>query len=151
MRLTHETELNEIITILKNLPKFSHGKEKNQTVKDHIAPEFISQGWNPEFRIPLGTGKTDYCDFVKNKIAIEQEYSRFETFFRDFFRFLLLYALREIDVGVIITYDEMAFENWGKGVNSYPSARASLSRLVDFLEGRYATVVTVPLWCIGIE
>ena len=47
-------------------------------------------------------------------------------FFRDFFRFMLLYDQREIDVGVIITYDEMAFRNWGTGVSPYRSARASL-------------------------
>ena len=72
-------------------------------------------------------------------------------FFGDFFRFLLLYDHREIDVSVIITYDEMAFRNWGTGVDSYRSARASLQRLIDFLEGRYATVVRVPMWCMGIE
>ena len=72
-------------------------------------------------------------------------------FFRDFFRFMLLYDQREIDVGVIVTYDEGAFYNWGNGVSSYRSARASLQRLIDFLKGKYATVVRIPLWCIGIE
>jgi hypothetical protein len=151
MRLTHETELNEIFSVLRRLPAFPHGQKKNHTAKDYLAPEFVNLGWTKELEIPLGTGKKDYCDLFKNRVALEQEYSRFETFFRDFFRFLLLYDQREIDVGVIITYDEMAFRNWGTGVDSYRSARASLQRLIDFLEGRYATVVRVPLWCIGIE
>ncbi len=99
----------------------------------------------------MGTGKTDKYDLIKNRIVIEQEYSRFEMFFRDFFRFLLLYDKQLIDAGVIITYDESAFVNWGKAVPSYRSARASLERLTDFLEGEYATVVRFPLWCIGIE
>ncbi len=151
MLLTHETELNEIVSVLGRLHRFPHGQEKNRTVKEYVASAFVKLGWNKEFEIPLGTGKADYCDLVKNRIALEQEYSRFEMFFRDFFRFLLLYDQREIDVGVILTYDEMAFRNWGNGVPTYRSARASLQRLIDFLEGRYSTVVRVPLWCIGIE
>jgi hypothetical protein len=64
---------------------------------------------------------------------------------------MLLYEPREIDVGVIITLDEMAYDRWHGGVRAYRSARASQQRLVDFLKGDYATVVRVPLWCIGIE
>jgi hypothetical protein len=70
---------------------------------------------------------------------------------RDFFRFLLLYDERKLDVAVLITYDERAFRKWGSGVKSYKSARASLDKLVDFLRGKYASVVHVPIWCIGIE
>ncbi len=151
LHLTHDAELNDILNILSDLPKFPHGREKNHTVKEHISSAFIKRGWDKEYQIRLGTGKTDYCDLVKNRIAIEQEYSRFEMFFRDFFRFLLLYDRREIDAAVIITYGEMAFRNWGAGVATYRSARASLQRLIDFLEGSYSTVVRVPLWCIGIE
>jgi len=151
MLLTHKTELDEIFSILRGLPKYPHGREKNRTVKEYIAPEFVKLGWKKEVEIPLGTGKADYCDLIKNRVALEQEYSRFEMFFRDFFRFILLYDQREIDVGAIITYDEMVFHNWGTGVRPYRSARASLQRLIDFLKGRYATVVRVPLLCIGVE
>ncbi len=79
------------------------------------------------------------------------EFSRFEMFFRDFFRFILLYERQEIDVGVIITLDEMAYQQWSDGVPSYRAARASLQRLVDFLKGDYSSIIKVPLWCIGIE
>jgi len=79
------------------------------------------------------------------------EYSRFEMFFRDFFRFMLLYERKEIDAGIIITLDEMAYQQWHEGVNSYKSARASMQRLTDFLKGDYSTIVKVPIWCIGIE
>ena len=72
-------------------------------------------------------------------------------FFRDFFRFLLLHDERRLDIGVLITYDDSAFTRWGSGVSSYRAARASLGKLVDFLEGKYSTVVRVPIWCIGIE
>ena len=58
---------------------------------------------------------------------------------------------RQLDIGVIITYDDSAFTRWGSGVSSYRAARASLSKVVDFLEGKYSAVVRVPIWCIGIE
>ena len=99
----------------------------------------------------FSTDKRDALDLCKWKVAIELEFSRFEMFFRDFFRFMLLYERREIDVGVIITLDEMAYERWQGGVSSYRSARASLQRLIDFLKGDYSSVVRVPLWCIGVE
>ena len=151
MKLTHEEELEEISSILDNLPKFAHGSKKNVTVKKQIASAFVENGWTNEYKISLSEGKEDFCDLYKDKIAIEQEYSRFEMFFRDFFRFLLLYDQRKIDVGVIITYGELAYKNWGSAVKSYRAARAALQRLITFLEGDYKTVVRIPLWCIGIE
>ena len=56
------------------------------------------------------------------------EYSRFEMFFRDFFRFMLLYERQEIDAGVIITLDEMAYLRWKGEAKSYKPARASLEK-----------------------
>jgi hypothetical protein len=79
------------------------------------------------------------------------EFSRVEMFFRDFFRFMLLYDRREIDAGVIITYDKMAYQRWEGEAKAYKAARASLPKLVDFLQGDYSSAVTVPLWCIGVE
>ena len=125
--------------------------ENGWEFKGYIAGEFKTLGWDAETEIPLGTGKSDYCDLSKNSIFIEQEYSRFEMFFRDFFRFLLLHDERMLDIGVLITYDDSAFTRWGSGVSSYRAARASLGKVVDFLEGKYSAVVRVPIWCIGIE
>lgn len=151
MTLSHPEEYGEITSILDSLDPFPHGEVKNKTPKGYIAEEFEVRGWDLETEIPLGTGKSDYCDLSKNSIFIEQEYSRFEMFFRDFFRFLLLHDERKLDIGVLITYDDSAFTRWGSGVSSYRAARASLGKLVDFLEGKYSTVVRVPIWCIGIE
>jgi len=151
LSLTHPLEYQEILTILGNIPTYSHGSKKNSTPKEIITAKFKKADWEDEVEIPLGTGKSDYCDLGKNRVFIEQEYSRFEMFFRDFFRFLLLYDERQLDVGIIITYDDTAFDHWGSGVKSYSSARASLSKLIDFLQGKYSAVVEVPIWCIGIE
>ena len=149
--LTHSKEYEEITRTLQSLHAFPHGVEKNKTPKEYIAQAFGRLGWEKETEILLGTGKSDYCDLSKNGVFIEQEYSRFEMFFRDFFRFLLLYDERRLDVGVLITYDRSAFERWGEGVSSYRAARASLQKLIDFLEGKYSAVVRVPILCIGIE
>jgi hypothetical protein len=151
LALTHPDELKEIQSVLETLPHFPHGSQKNITPKDLIAKEFVKFGWRSEYPIPLGTGKSDYCDLGKNKVFIEMEYSRFEMFFRDFFRFMLLYDERQLDVGVVITYDDTAFDSWGDGVNAYSAARASLNKITDFLQGKYSAVVRVPIWCIGIE
>ena len=151
LSLIHPDEYEDILSVLSSLDPFPHGAEKNKTPKDYIADAFVARGWDSETEIPLGTGKSDYCDLSKNRVFVEQEYSRFEMFFRDFFRFILLHDERKLDVGVLITYDSSAFERWGSGVSSYRAARASLQKLIDFLEGKYSAVVRVPIWCIGIE
>jgi hypothetical protein len=153
----HSEELKEIKYILRNLPKFRHGAKQQTTPADKLANEFRLNGWTREYPIELSSSKKDTVDLFKNRIAIEQEYSRFEAFFRDFFRLMLLYDERTIDVGVIITYSPEAFEDWqGRfvrtgTVQSYRASRASLHRLRDFLEGKYKTIVRIPIYCIGIE
>lgn len=150
-QLLHPELCSEILWILKELPAFSHGSKKGVTVKEYLNAAFARHGWEAERKIDLSRDKDDFLDLYKNRVAIEMEWSRFEMFFRDFFRFMLLYERKEIDVGIIITFDEMAYQRWQGEAKSYKSARASLQKLTDFLKGDYSSVVTVPLWCIGIE
>ena len=147
----HPDIAEEIHTILSETAPFGHGAVKGKTAKDYIADAFAMHGWEKEGRADFSTDKRDALDLCKWKVTIEMEFSRFEMFFRDFFRFMLLYEKREIDVGVILTLDEMAYQRWQGKAKAYRSARASLPRLVDFLKGDYGSVVRVPLWCIGIE
>lgn len=153
LQLLHPSIFKEVLTILKQLEPFAHGAKKGKTVKEHIAEAFVAHGWEKEARAEFGTDKKDSLDLCKwkDKVAIEMEFSRFEIFFRDFFRFMLLYEKQILDVGIIMTFHEMAYRRWQGDVRAYKSARASLQKLVDFLEGDYSSVVTVPLWCIGIE
>jgi hypothetical protein len=151
LQVLHPAVLAEVKKTLTGLPPFPHGKKKGVTVKQHIADAFVSCGWEAEGKADFRTDKDDYLDLCKRKVAIEMEFSRFEMFFRDFFRFMLLYERREIDAGIIITFDEMAYQRWEGEAKAYKSARASFRKLVDFLKGDYASVVSVPLWCIGIE
>lgn len=151
VQLLHPDLAQEITDILSTLPAFSHGAQKGVTVKEYINAAFAKRGWESERKIDLSREKDDYLDLYKNRLAIEMEWSRFEMFFRDFFRFMLLYERKEIDVGIIITFDEMAYQRWQGEAKAYKSARASLHKLTDFLKGDYSSVVSVPLWCIGIE
>lgn len=151
LKLLHPTEYNEIIDILNGLAPFPHGREKMKTPKRYIANEFNAHGWGLEKEIPLGTNKSDYCDIVKDRVYMEQEYSKFETLFRDFLRFLLLYDSGALDVAVLICYDESAFSRWADNVKSYRANRATLQRARDFLTGSYRTVIRAPIWVIGIE
>ena len=151
LQLLHPDIYREVVNTLTDTLPFSHGAAKGRTVKDYLTDAFVERGWQKEGVADFRTDKKDALDLCKWKVAIEMEYSRFEMFFRDFFRFMLLYERREIDVGILITLDEMAYQRWAGAVNPYRSARASMQRLTDFLKGDYATVVRAPLWCIGIE
>jgi len=151
LQVLHPDISGEVEAILRELEPFPHGTRKGKTVKDHICKAFVARGWEREGRADFKTDKRDSLDLCKWKVAIEMEFSRFEMFFRDFFRFMLLYERQEIDVGIIITLDEMAYQRWQGGVKSYKSARASLQKLVDFLKGDYSAIVRIPIWCIGIE
>jgi hypothetical protein len=151
IQVLHPDILEEVHTILVDLNPFPHGGTKGLTAKDALSEAFASCGWQKEKSVKFKTEKKDFVDLYKANIALEMEFSRFEMFFRDFFRFMLLYAHREIDVGVIITLHEMAFAHWHSEAKSYRAARASYDKLVGFLEGDYASVIAVPLWCIGIE
>ena len=151
LQVLHPKILQEAQTILSNLEPFSHGAKKHTTVKKHVTDAFVAHGWETEGRADFRTDKKDKLDLCKWKVAIEMEFSRFEMFFRDFFRFMLLYERREIDVGIIITLDDMAYKRWAGEAKAYKSARASFQRLVDFLKGDYSSIVNVPLWCVGIE
>jgi hypothetical protein len=151
VQLLHPELHQETLDILTGLAPFSHGAKKGMTVKEYLRDAFVQHGWEKEWGIELSQDKEDFLDLYKDKIAIEMEWSRFEMFFRDFFRFMLLYERKEIDAGIIVTFDEMAYRRWKGEAKSYKAARASLQKLTDFLNGNYSTVVTVPLWCIGIE
>jgi hypothetical protein len=150
-RLLHPDLYVEILQLLQQTSPYAHGHKKGCTVKQHMLDAFSSREWQAEHPVHLSGGKKDFLDLYKDRVAIETEWSRFEMFFRDFFRFMLLYERKEIDLGIIITYDEAAYQRWEGEAKAYKTARASLEKLTDFLQGDYSSVVTVPLWCIGIE
>jgi predicted amidohydrolase len=125
LEVLNKPVVKEIQDILNNLEPFPHGSKIGTTAKNYLTNAFIEKGWTKEGRADFNTDKSDFLDLCKWKVAIEMEFSRFEMFFRDFFRFMLMFDKKEIDVGIIITLDELAYERWGSDVNSYRAARAS--------------------------
>lgn len=98
---------------------FLFDSRAHRAVKDivsAIVSAFIKLSWQEEIEILLRTGKADHSDLARNTIGLEREYSRLKMFFHGFFRFILLHHQRESDVGVIITYYDIAFKNGETGV-----------------------------------
>lgn len=81
---------------------------------------------------------THKVDRFKNRVALEVEWNNKDPFFdRDLNNIRLLFELRAIDVGVIITRcDELQeiFQDLGKG-KSYGASTTHMSRLLPRLEG----------------
>lgn len=81
---------------------------------------------------------THKVDCYKNRIALEIEWNNKDPFFdRDLNNFRLLFELRAISVGVIITRcDELQdiFDELGKG-DSYGASTTHLSKLLPRIEG----------------
>jgi len=81
---------------------------------------------------------THQVDEYKNKVAVEVEWNNKDPFFdRDLNNFRLLFDLRAISVGIIITRtDELQtiFNELGRG-SSYGQATTHMSKLLPKLEG----------------
>jgi hypothetical protein len=81
---------------------------------------------------------THKVDCFKNRIALEIEWNNKDPFFdRDLNNFRLLFELRAISVGIIITRcDELQeiFNELGRG-KSYGASTTHLSKLIPKIEG----------------
>jgi hypothetical protein len=81
---------------------------------------------------------THKVDCYKNKVGLEIEWNNKDPFFdRDLNNFRLLFELRAISVGVIITRcDDLQdiFNNLGRGA-SYGSSTTHVSKLIPRIEG----------------
>jgi hypothetical protein len=84
-------------------------------------------------------------DLMKERVAIEVEFSRYEFLSRDYIRFLAAYNADKIDVGVLITNSKSGLKRVkGKAVAPYiDRVKADL----DWLRG----TITVPIWVIGLK
>lgn len=94
---------------------------------------------------------THKVDCYKNKVALELEWNNKDPFFdRDLNNFRLLFDLRAISVGVIMTRsDELQdiFNNLGRG-SSYGNSTTHISKLLPRIEGGGGA--GCPLIVIGI-
>jgi hypothetical protein len=118
------------------------GKSKVSKAIDHF---LYDKGWREkEFKTSVRVddnvmdSPTHKVDCYKNKIALEIEWNNKDPFFdRDLNNFRLLFDLRAISVGIILTrcdHLQKLFNKLGKG-KSYGASTTHLSKLLPRIEG----------------
>lgn len=142
-------EWNDIIHVLTNfrLPRsaIAIGGGNKSDVSGSIDSAFYALGWSERnFKTSIVVddesinAPTHKVDCYKNRIGVEIEWNNKDPFFdRDLNNFRLLFDLRAISVGVIITRcDELQFLfNELKRGSSYGMSTTHISKLLPKLEG----------------
>lgn len=118
---------------------------RKSLVANALDGEFLRRGWveqDFDTRVVVDTNEmsspTHKVDCYKNRVALEVGWNNKDPFFdRDLNNFRLLFELRAIGVGVIVTRsDELqaVFDSLGRG-SSYGSSTTHMSKLLPRLEG----------------
>jgi len=129
---------------LRRSEVFAPGKNKSD-VAGSIDADFTARGWvEKKFTTQIKVDDhimdtpTHKVDCVKNRVALEIEWNNKDPFFdRDLNNFRLLFDLRAISVGVIITRCselQTIFNDLGKG-SSYGNSTTHMLKLVPRIEG----------------
>jgi hypothetical protein len=142
-------EWAEILDVLKGFKLLRSdivkpGKSKSDIAKK-IDGHFTKLGWKEkQFKTKIAVDDKTYdapthkVDCYKNRVALEVEWNNKDPFFdRDLNNFRLLFDLRAIDVGVIITRSsnlQEIFNDLGKG-SSYGNSTTHMNKLIPRLEG----------------
>ena len=114
-------------------------------ISQQVNAAFGSRGWREEkFETRIVVGETEYAspthavDCFKGRVAVELEWNNKDPFFdRDLNNFRLLFDLRAIDVGVILTRAtelQGVFDRLGKG-SSYGASTTHHEKLWPRIEG----------------
>lgn len=108
---------------------------------------FVRRGWKGEALVSPHTLRRHYFDLLKQRVAIEIEFSNRELLYRDYMRFLMAQGEGRIDVGVIVMLDAEACyaHPWG--------GRNGLPRLDDAVDDLTALAhhITVPIWLVALS
>lgn len=143
------SEWNDIIAVLNDfrLKKswLEVGGGRKSLVADWLDSNLTARGWvEKSFDTKVTVDElvmespTHKVDCFKNRIALEIEWNNKDPFFdRDLNNFRLLFDLRAISVGVIITRcDNLQeiFDSLGRGA-SYGSSTTHMSKLLPRIEG----------------
>jgi len=142
-------EWDDIVSVLSDFRLYQHdiitpGGRKSP-IAEAIDDRFLPLGWvekSFETKITVDANEFDSpthkVDYYKNHVAVETEWNNKDPFYdRDLNNFRLLFDLRAISVGVIITRsDELQeiFDNLNKG-NSYGQSTTHMGRLIPRIEG----------------
>ena len=142
-------EYAELIDVLNRFRlRKSHitvGGGRKSKVADWIDSELVAKGWvEKSFETSITVDQsvtespTHAVDCFKNRVAIEIEWNNKDPFFdRDLNNFRLLFDLRAVSVGIIITRcDELqeVFDSLGRG-RSYGSSTTHMSKLLPRIQG----------------
>lgn len=140
------TDLCEVLTSFRlrrsHIAVGGGGKSK---VSGSLDREFVSRGWaEKKFETQIKVDATTFdspthkVDCFKNGVALEIEWNNKTEFYdRDLNNFRLLFDLRAINVGIIVTRcDELQtiFEDLGRG-DSYGTSTTILSKLLRKMSG----------------
>jgi hypothetical protein len=156
-------EWKDIISVLNDFRLYKSwitnpGGRKSQ-ISEFIDSYLYQRGWEEkEFNTQVVVDEhtmdtpTHKVDCFKNRVAIEIEWNNKDPFYdRDLNNFRLLFDLRAISVGVIITRcDELQeiFKEFGRG-SSYGASTTHMSKLLPRIEG--GSGAGCPLLVIGIS
>lgn len=121
------------------------GGGRKSKVSESIDTALYARGWiEKQFKTEIvvdGTrseSPTHQIDCFKNRVALEIEWNNKDPFFdRDLNNFRLLFELRAVSVGVIVTRcDELqkVFDQLGRG-SSYGSSTTHMSKLLPRING----------------
>jgi hypothetical protein len=149
LKVVHPQEWRDLLAVLRAFkPRKSTildpGKNKSGIARS-LDNDFYARGWTEtnfqtaiqvdESRLAVPTHKVD-C--FRNRVGVEVEWNNKDAFFdRDLNNFRLLFDLRALDVGIIITrHEEMQklFDELGKG-DSYGSSTTHMGKLLPKIEG----------------
>jgi hypothetical protein len=145
----HPEEWEDILRVLRGFKLLrsdilSPGGRKSR-IADKLDGEFLTLGWIEkgfDTRIVVDNiehaAPTHKVDCYKNRVALEVEWNNKDPFYdRDLNNFRLLFDLRAIDAGVIITRCtelQMIFDDLGRGP-SYGSSTTHMAKLRPLLDG----------------
>lgn len=142
-------EWNEIIDLLRSFKLckswINEGGGRKSKVADAIDKFLYQRGWEEkQFATSVKVDEvvtespTHKVDCFKNGIALEIEWNNKDPFFdRDLNNYRLLFDLRVISVGIIITrcdHLQTIFNNLGRG-SSYGASTTHVSKLLPRIKG----------------
>jgi len=143
------SEWNDLLDLLKSFRLCKSWVEKpggrKSQVSSFIDTFLYDRGWiEKEFDTTVIVDTTERhspthkIDCYKNRVALEIEWNNKDPFFdRDLNNFRLLFDLRAISVGIIITRCDdlqLIFNDLGKG-SSYGASTTHMSKLIPRIEG----------------
>jgi len=149
LKTDFETEYNDIVKVLTEFrfkkSSIAKGGGRKSQVAGEIDRAFNELGWREKnFLTKMVVDEeemitpTHKVDCYKNKVALEIEWNNKDPFFdRDLNNFRLLFDLRAISIGVIITRcDELQeiFDGIGRG-SSFGASTTHMSKLLPRIEG----------------